>query len=210
MSDDLRARLTALEAKWSGCWCETQQAPDHDPRVQDCPQHGDDSCQHMAEGITVDLRALLADPAPEAAREATCLAANCDPCAPSCVTWREQHALPADLPIATGVTTEDEGTSWFEVEYERAKQRNAQIPPHARMIVTGTGLDVPRPAPAPVVSAGDEGVGLREIDREMVCIGGACDYLSFGKHSPDCADHAVVVERIIAARVAEAGARAPQ
>lgn len=58
--EDLRARLTELEAKWSGCWCEVQMSHDHDPRVRDCPQHGDDSCRHMAEGITVDLRALLA------------------------------------------------------------------------------------------------------------------------------------------------------
>jgi hypothetical protein len=56
----LREGVERLEAKWSGCWCETQLAPDHDPRVQDCPQHGDGSCQHMAEGITLDLRALLA------------------------------------------------------------------------------------------------------------------------------------------------------
>lgn len=36
--------------------------------------------------------------------------------------------------------------SWFREEYERAKKRNAQIPSHARMVVTNPDLSEHRQA----------------------------------------------------------------
>lgn len=36
--------------------------------------------------------------------------------------------------------TAETGENWFREEYERAKARNAQIPLHARMIVTNPVL----------------------------------------------------------------------
>ena len=57
----LGERLAALAAKWSGCWCGPQMAPDHDPRVQDGPQHGDGAAEHFCGEIVRDLRAILAE-----------------------------------------------------------------------------------------------------------------------------------------------------
>lgn len=81
--DGLREAIERLIAKWEACWCGTQLAWDHDPRVRDCPQHGSDDCRHMGEGIVTDLRALLAEHQPTA-REAesypNCLPSLGEPC----------------------------------------------------------------------------------------------------------------------------------
>lgn len=45
------------------------------------------------------------------------------------------------------------------------------------------------------------GMKLTEAERETVCIGGFCDYLSLGKHEIDCTEHIAAVEAIVAARV---------
>ena len=56
----LRPGIEHLISKWSGCWCEPQLAYDHDPRVQDCPQHGEPAAEYYSGGIVADLQALLA------------------------------------------------------------------------------------------------------------------------------------------------------
>ena len=55
-------RIEALVAKWSGCRCGPQLAYDHDPRVQDCPQHGEAAAEYYSGGIVSDLRGLLDAP----------------------------------------------------------------------------------------------------------------------------------------------------
>lgn len=105
--------------------------------------------------------ALLADPAPEAARN---------------------HA--------TGTTTD-----WTADPSLSAAEKRARFAALNPQPTRG-------PAPAPVVSAGDEGVGLREDEREA---------LRFELERPvsqRLPQVVAAVERILAARVAEAGARA--
>ena len=58
----LRQGVDELIAKWSGCWCGPQLAYDHDPRVQDCPQHGDGAAEYYSGAIVSDLRTLLTTP----------------------------------------------------------------------------------------------------------------------------------------------------
>lgn len=43
-----------------------------------------------------------------------------------------------------------EQENWFKEEFERAKQRNAEIPPHARMIVTSPVLSAHSRSSSPI------------------------------------------------------------
>jgi hypothetical protein len=60
-AEKVLARVEALIRKWTGCWCGEQLAYDHDPRVQDCPQHGDGAAEHFCGAIVTDLRAALTE-----------------------------------------------------------------------------------------------------------------------------------------------------
>lgn len=67
--------------------------------------------------------------------------------------------------------------------------RSPQVDPDATVDANGPQIGAERIA------------ALTEAERESVCVGGFCGYLSLGKHTVDCAEHIATVESIVAARV---------
>ena len=55
-------RVRELVTKWDGCWCPPQMYDGQDPRVRDCPSHGDMSAEHFGGIIRRDLTAALDGP----------------------------------------------------------------------------------------------------------------------------------------------------
>lgn len=207
-TDGLRARVTALAEDLYGYDCTIRPRP---LGVQNHQSYGDG-----LKRAGLSLRALLADPAPEAASRddgrhqyrggwCSCGFASCD---------RASHlehvarvtSTPADLPVATGVTTEDEGCEDGVFG--------------SQDIADALGGRGPLTDPAPVASAGDE--GLSEEERELAeVIGGHLPQGRGAGRWPGCFSHprvedwtpdhlanVILASDWFAARVAEAEARA--